>query len=96
MWATHLLCGSSRAALSHSPTAALVLWFAHTRAHAYPVSPNDVDGEIMLADNRGAFPGPPELGAIFEPILVADPARRPTLAQVRAQRVELSQRAALR
>lgn len=71
-------------------SAALVLWFAHTRAHAYRVSPNEIDGEVMRADDRGAFPGPPELGAILEPILVADPARRPTLPQVRAQLAALA------
>lgn len=73
-------------------SAALVIWFAHTRAHAYPVRPGEVDGEIMVHEACGTFSGPPEIGMLLTSILVADPAARPTLAQVRTQLLELAQR----
>ena len=63
-------------------SAALTLWFAFTRAHPYRVRPETFDAGVMLADERGSFPGPPELARILEAVLVADPSRRPSIRAV--------------
>ncbi len=63
-------------------SAALTLWTGFTGAHAYRVTPHDVDEDVIAADDRGPFAGPVELGRILEPILRADPATRPSITQV--------------
>lgn len=63
-------------------SAALTLWSGFTGAHAYRVTADDVDEAVIAADDRGPFPGPPELGRILERILQADPARRPSITDV--------------
>ncbi len=73
-------------------SAALTLWSAFTGAHAYRVSPDDVDEDVMAADDRGPFPGSPELAAILEPILVAEPSKRPSVAEVKARMDDLGRR----
>lgn len=72
-----------------SPTAdlfswALVVWWAHTRRHAYRVTPNNTDDWVMSQDDRPAFPGPAELGRVLERVLIADPAKRPSVDEVAA------------
>jgi len=69
---------------------ALTLWAAFTGAHPYRVSAGDVDEGVMLADDRGPFPGPAELGRILESILVADPARRPSLTRAHDELLALA------
>lgn len=71
-------------------SAALTLWTAFTGAHAYRVSPEDIDEEVIAADQRGDFPGPAELARILEPVLQADVTRRPAVRWVQTQLHELA------
>jgi serine/threonine protein kinase len=82
---------------SSSPTsdlfsAALTLWAAFTGTHPYRLTGEDEDETIMAADERGQFPGPPDLASILEPILQGDPYRRPTTADAERSLLEYATR----
>lgn len=78
-------------AMSDLFSAALTLWAAFTGSHAYHLTPKEPDEDVMARDDRGPFPGPPELARILEPILVADPSRRPSVAEVLQHLTDLAE-----
>lgn len=63
----------------------LLMWFALHREHAYAVPGHPNQHDNIWEDVRHPFTGPPELGRLFDAVLVADPDKRIKAAEFRVE-----------